>query len=194
MAAGKRSEREIKGKIRLILSQVEPAARIYHERGLAEAMRDAALTGEVSEFYRLAGSLGAKPNPIAAPGQFAVTHPQVEILRALYTSLPAPRQRKFATMLLSEISERTARVIVHTILDLGYLKVLETFLSGSTASVPVRVIAWSTVKDALAHEPHRFTELDLSTLERMQKTDRKRFPERKHEPEDSIIIPRGYNV
>jgi hypothetical protein len=194
MVAGKPSERELKEKIRLILSQVEPAAKIYHERSLADSVRDSALTGEVSPLYRLAASLGTASNPVARPGQFAVTNPQVQLFRALYTSLAVSRQRKFATMLLSEISERTARVVVHTILDLGHLKTLEKFLSGSTASMSVRGTAWSAVKDALAHEPHRFDEGDFSTLERMQKTDRKRFPQRKHDPEDSIIIPRGYSV
>lgn len=176
MAAPKLSARTLGDKISLILSQVDQKAKIYNDVTIAEIARAVTQGIEV------------------APRQMVLVHPQVLLLRVLYASLPARQQRQFVTILLARISDRTAQVVVHTLLDLGYLKALETFLGGPVPAT-VRTLAWMAIHDALVYEPQRFVEQDLTLIEKMQKSDRKRFPQTKtHVPEDSIITSRGYTV
>lgn len=186
---------DLRWKIEIILSQVEAVPKIYNERTFADAIRSAALTGQAAELYQLVGALEPQPDLVALPGKFVVTNPQVQLLRAFYASLPVPRQRQFVRLLLAQTGDRTVRVIIHTLLDLGRLRAVEKFLSGSKLSMFVRAMTWEAIKAALSHEPHRFGEQELVILERMQVADRKRFPELQYEPGDSLITPpRNYKV
>jgi hypothetical protein len=173
MAAPKPSARALREKITLILSQVDRKAKIYNDVTIAEVAR----------------SLGVE----VPPRQPVLVNPQVQLLRVLYTSLPGRHQGQFVTILLKGISDRTAQVIVHTLIDLGHFKALERFLAGNVPPT-VRTLTWMALHDALVHEPQRFGERDLALIEKMQKADRKRFPPTRVQREDSIIIPRNYSV
>jgi hypothetical protein len=189
MAAAKPSARTVKGKIALILSQVEPLEKIYSERSLVDSTR---ASRQLDEFGRLARALGPKPDPIAQPGQFVVTHGQVQLLRALYTSLPPVLQRTFPALLWASVEERNSHVVVHTLLDLGRLQMLVKLLSGRRVPMPLRVLVWATIGEALAYESNRFGDRELELLDRAQKDDRRRFPELQYAPEDSMLQGRRY--
>jgi hypothetical protein len=69
---------------------------------------------------------------------------------------------------------------------------LVKLLSGRRVPMPLRVLVWATIGEALAYESNRFGDRELELLDRAQKDDRRRFPELQYAPEDSMLQGRRY--
>jgi hypothetical protein len=156
---------ELKEKIKLILSQAERYAHIYADPAF--------------DFDQRVRSFGAHTIPIAAPGEALVTNEQVFLLRMLYAHCGPELQERFPLLLLENLNENTAAIIVHTIFDIGHLPALAKAFREKrpTLTITTRLIVWYRVREKLATEAHRFTEQDLTDVDAMRIAELQRTPE-----------------
>lgn len=75
--------------------------------------------------------------------------------------------------------ECNAEVIVHTVLEVGELSDLKRILDDPKKKLGLgaRMRVWSTIRQKLTMESHRFTENDLTLLDSMWKAELARLPE-----------------
>jgi len=153
-------ETELRSNIKLILSQVSQDAPIY--------------TLSSTRTF-IPGSLEI---PILPPGAAQKTNEQVVLLTRLYSGCRSELQKSFPVLLLSEITTRTAAVIVHALLETGTLSHLEKALADTTRlpTLELRTRVWEAIRAGLQMEAHRFSEEDLTRLEAMREAEVKRIP------------------
>lgn len=168
---------DFKGKIRLILSQVDPSASIFRT----------ITSGPTSH------GKGAVPRPeidLATPGSVEVGHEQIILLKTLYAQCPEELKAEFLSLLPAQMNERNARVIIHTVLEIGHLSDLKKLLDDpKKLGLPIRRQVWRAIREKVAAESHRFTEEDLTLLETMRLAELSHLPEPRPRPRGIRGIP-----
>lgn len=143
-------------KIKLILSNIDDVRPIYvTQKQIPSPMTD-------------------PPFIVTDPNDVHMSHEQVGVLKTLYGQCSPEEKVLFISFLLGEMAERYVPVIVATLLHTDHLGELVSALStkeGAWKSVEVRTLVWAVLQTTLAHEPHRFTEKDLTRLEAARHRD-----------------------
>jgi hypothetical protein len=158
-----RFTRDLLGKIKVILSQAHPAQAAYTYRG-RQILGLAEQSSNTDSIF------------IAAdPAEVELAHEQVTLLKVLYGQISPELQASFPTLLLAEINESNSTVTVLTLLHIGHLNELIKLLSAKTPAgkAHLRYRIWNAIRMALTFESHRFTQDDLSKLDKTQKRDAK---------------------
>ena len=167
---------DLKGKMKLILSQVAPStvAYTFHDPDLslgAFARYDAARSGRPPKIR------------IANPGDAEMKNEQVPLLKTLYAQCTPQLQTSFPSILSAEMREINAAVIVHTVLELGHLSELRKVLDNpKRLALNVRRYVWEAIGQKVAMESHRFTDDDLDQLDAMRMAELKRTAPRAKRP------------
>lgn len=168
---------DLQQKIRLILSQVGSSPAIYTVR---RAPLLAPSTG---------GGRDVEP---AKPGDVEFANEQVLLLRTLYTQCSPALKSEFLRLLLVQLHEHGAEVVVHATLEIGELSDLKLVLEDpNRLALGTRLRLWRTIHQKLTMESHLFTETDLSLLDLMRNAELDRLPEPPPRPRGIHGIPRA---
>jgi hypothetical protein len=127
----------------------------------------------------MAGGGSANPPEIklAAPGDVEAASEQLVMLKVLYAECDESLKKMFPSILMADLSERTAPVVVNAFIDLGQLRELARLVGLLPASAPeVRLAVWAVLCARLAMESHLFTEDDLRVIESMAAQERTKLP------------------
>ncbi len=167
---------DLKGKMKLILSQVASSEVAY-------TIRDTTLIiGAVADH---AAARSGRPQEIriADPGGAEMKNEQVLLLKTLYAQCAPELQTSFPSILLGEMREMNAAVIVHTVLELGHLRELRKLLDNpKRLTLSVRRSVWKAIGQKVAMESHRFTDDDLNELDAVRTVEVKRTAPRAKRP------------
>jgi len=174
---------DLRRKIKLILSQVDPSVAIYR-----------AITSGPTSYPK-----HPSPRPeidLASPGSVEVAHEQVVLLKTLYAQSPEKLKTNFLSLLLNQINEQNARIIVHAVLEIGHLGDLKKVVLDGPKKLGffVRIKVWVAIREKLTMESHRFTSEDLSLLETMRLAETSRMPGPPPRPRGIAGIPRARSV
>lgn len=161
---------DLKAKINLILSQVDSSAPIYTLSNpkpfFFAALADVAESKRGSHHSDLV---------IASPGDAEVVNEQIPLLKILYAQCSPEQQPAFIPLLLAQLNESNAAVVVHSALELGGLIQLKKVLDDpDKLSLAVRLNVWKALREKVAKESHTFTDADLDLLEKVRSTEIKR--------------------
>ena len=168
---------DLKNKVKLILSQVASSTVAY-------TFRDPKLALAAAAQYLA----GRSPQPleirIADAGDVEMKNEQVLLLKTLYAQCTPELQTSFSSILLGEMRDLNAAVIVHTVLELGHLGELRKLLDHPMKlTLNVRRYVWEAIKHKVAMESHRFTDDDLNQLDAMRTAEIKRTAPRAKRPQ-----------
>jgi hypothetical protein len=148
---------DLRREIKLVLSQVNPSEPIYTLRALK-------LFGPSSP-----EDLGDSPFIVTDPREIDVINEQVGLLKMLYGKCSQRLKPSFPVLLLKEIAESNAEVIVVTLVHTGHLRQLLGAFRGGAFTPRLRRKMWQAIRGMLSFEPHRFTGDDLTRVEKIRK-------------------------
>ena len=161
MATVSSKEAEFTAKIETILSQVLPTDPPY-QTNTSRIHGPGTLTDD------------SKPPFVSTdPSAVQMIHEQVGLLKALHGSCSPSQRPAFVRLLCNQVSQNNVLVVVLTLLHIGHLdKITGVLLSkGPAGQASLRYHTWYALRTALAFEPHRFTDEDLTKLEEIQRRD-----------------------
>ena len=156
----------MKDKINLILSQVGPSPQIYSHRDKTIAALEAVVHATQSRVPETSTT-------VYDPGDHEVTNEQVILLRTLYAAQSAELQATFPAVVFGEMTEGNAAVVIAALLGIGYVAGLINTLAGQdpVGKMHLRLNLWKALREALSKQSQRFTDQDLTELEKVRARD-----------------------
>jgi hypothetical protein len=113
--------------------------------------------------YRLSSpGVRGDPNPIYKPGESVLVSEHVELLHALYVSVPDSERQSFAAALRSNRYAKATGVVAYTLLACGDIPGFAALIEKKNA--PLVNAALVVVSEMLVHESHSFSDEDLANL------------------------------
>jgi hypothetical protein len=153
------SSDDLRRRIRLILSQVQPHHKMYRYTEKEQ----------LSEVLKLKKSL--EGDPMADLSETAVVNEQVLLLKTL-RGQGGHSEDEFAKALVKEMNDDNAHVIVHSLIELGSLDVVLAVLEkGKRDDLDLRGAIWGALGEKRRREPHRFTDADLDAIDGVRARD-----------------------